>query len=48
VLATTLVRAAEVPAQGFEVVGEVEIGTSAGRVVNRRPVLRPITELRVL
>ncbi len=47
--AAALVKAAEVPARGFGLAVE-EVGTEAagGRVVNRRPVLKPMTELRGL
>jgi hypothetical protein len=53
VLAAMLERAAEVPARGFERVVAEEVvadavATPGGRVVKRRPVLRPITELRGL
>lgn len=44
--AAALVRAAEVPAIGFDVVEEEwQTGSASGRVLNRRPVLRPMTEL---
>ena len=50
--AIALERAAEVPARGFEVASTEEvvevIGTLGGRVLKRKPVLRPITELRGL
>jgi hypothetical protein len=49
-LAATLERAAEVPATGLELVPleGIEDGMSVGRVVNRKPVLSPMTELKGL
>lgn len=47
-LAVELERAAEVPAKGFCFLEEGRIRVAAASVVNRKPVLRPMTELRGL